>query len=128
MKEKVNKEIAVQEVMAWLDYKKVKPHQREKMELSIDHMVECVQYGILSIDTNSYEITQTLDFPVEGLLEKLTYKPRISVAELNKIAKAANGADVFLANLSALTNQGVSILSKMDSEDMKLAQAIVGFF
>ena len=128
MKEKVPYVVAQSEVTAWLDYKRVKPHQREKMQLSIDHITECVQYGIVSIDESTFEITQTLEFPVDNLLDKITYKPRISVAELNKVIKSASMADATLGSLAAITGQGVTVLSRMDSEDMKVAQAIVGFF
>lgn len=124
----IPKDAATKEVNAWLDYKRIKPIQREKSKESIDALVEAIQYGNIVIDANTFVITQTLDFPVEGLSDKLAYKPRVSGGDLTKAAKAAGGVDIVYSYIAGITGQGVSIIQRCDSEDLKIAQAIAGFF
>lgn len=133
----ISKEVAVTEVNAWLDYKKVKASVREKRTDAIQLMVDSVMDGSISIKNEPYKyeqenlegpvITQVLSFPM-GSLAELKYKPRESTGNLSAAISSGNVV-VGTAYASVLTN-GVlpSQIAKMDTEDSKIMQAIVQFF
>lgn len=131
MQEVTTKENAVKEVTAWLDYKKIKNNQRETNSALVDLLVEAVQYGTITIDSNTFEITQKLDNPVPGLLNDLKYQPRITVGDLHKVTSVVKSGDIdgkVCAYIAALTGKGLSHIQKLDSEDYKVGQCIALFF
>lgn len=127
MKELITKEVAEQEINAWLDYKKIKPSQRISNKPHIDILVEGIMCGDLSIDPDKdFLITQKLCFPVDGLFDSLTYKSRASVGDIQKATNETK--EVFFSTVSVLTGKGASHIKRMDSEDSKVAYAITVFF
>lgn len=133
MKELVTKEVAVKEVESWLDYRRVKASQRETYKAQIGTLVEGVQFGDITIDAEKHTITQAMQFPeaTKSLFTSLTYQPRISIGDLQKHTtnvKATDFEGKVVAYMAALTGQGMSGISKMDSEDYKIGQAIALFF
>lgn len=132
MTEKVTKEIAVQEVEKWLDYKRIKQSQRDSQKAQIDVLIEAVMYGDITISDSADTIEQVLAMPVKGLdINTLTYQSRITVMDLHKATDGVKATDFdgrLVAYVSALTGKSPSHLKKMESEDFKIAQAIAVFF
>jgi hypothetical protein len=128
MKEVVAKEVAEKEVTAWMDYKKVKPSQRETRKADISVLVEAVQYGLITIDpSNDFQIKQTLEHPIAELAtSELVYKSRANYFELQK--STAITKDSFTGTMMALTGKPLSTIQRLDSEDCKIGYAIALFF
>lgn len=132
---KIAKEVAIQEVNEWLDFKKIKDNKREESKQQIEELVTSIESGILVIDENK-NIIQTLEFPItnnvnEITVSKISYKPRLNVRELNDKLKAVKGTDVdarIMAYATALTGEVGSIIGKLDTEDYRLTSSIVMFF
>ena len=128
--EKVNFKTANQEVEKWLDYKKVKPSRRESLRAQIDLLVEAVQLGQLTLG-NDHEWIMALDFPV-GETNELTFKARITDAELSSYKRNIKGADAWdtqqLVFLCGLTTQTLGMIKKLDTSDRVVADAIILFF
>lgn len=136
--EAINKETAVKEIAAWLDYKHVKPSFRDKRQDSIDVLVDAVMSGDVSIEQGSYSyglekmdgpiIKQKLSFPV-GSLTELKYKPRETTGNLSAAIRNNAGVEVS-ACYGSILSDGIlpAQLQKMDSEDSRVLQAIVSFF
>jgi hypothetical protein len=131
MIEKVNKETATKEVNSWLDYKRVKDKNRETQSAQVDVLVEALQAGDITIDEKTFEITQKLIFPVDGLVSELKYKPRISVGELQKACEKVDAMDVsgqLISYVGALTGQGSAAIKKLDPADFSIGRAVAIFF
>lgn len=125
----MNRDAAEKEIASWLDYKRIKESTREQYKGQIDVLVEAMQYGDITLNATSYVIKQKLSFPVEGLIDELEYKARMSVGDLNKVPTKAGDFDgKVVAYIAALTGKGMSHIQKMDSEDYKIGQAIAVFF
>jgi hypothetical protein len=135
MKEVLPIEQAEAEVSAWLDRKKILPKRRERLSVSIDNLIEAVQYGIISINDDG-SIVHTLQIPVtdnkgEMVCDKLTYKARIDTDSLLKAIAAlkVNIADTqLMANIAELTGQPYGVITKMDPTDLTVAKSIGVFF
>jgi hypothetical protein len=127
----VSKEIAIQDVNRWLDYKRVRASKREDYKQHIDSLVAAIQDGLLTVEED-HTITQHLLFEIgEGGTKELKFKPRLTQEQLNPyISKLASGsADERLrAYICALTGQAVGIISKLDTEDNTISQSIAVFF
>ena len=133
--EKVTRKVAESEVNKWLDYKKVKDKKRENLQDQIDVMVDAIIDGSLVLDQD-FKFTHTLSFPIENAkgevsIRSLTYKPRLSVKEINSRMKGvkANDADARVVGyIAALTDQPAAVLTSLETEDNSLSQAFATFF
>lgn len=131
MNTKVTREVAEQDVNAWLDNKRVRDTQREANKTSVESLIEAVMYGDISIDTKTFTITHTLQCKVEGLFDSLNYKPRITVGDRQKVSSAMKANDVesiILCTVAAISDKSASHIQRMDTEDYKIAQAVAVFF
>jgi len=130
MAEVISIELAAKEVTAWLDYKRVKEGKREAYKANIDALAYAISVGDISIDSNTFVIKQKLCVPVEGLYNELSYKPRITVGELQKhsAGKATSLDNAIVSAVAALTEKSISHIQKMDTEDYAIAAAIGVFF
>lgn len=121
---------ATEEITKWLDYKRVKENTREAQKAQIDVLVEAMQAGELSLSDN--KLCHKLSFPVSELdLDELTYKPRITIGELQKVTANVKATDFdgkITAYIAALTGQGISHIQKLDTSDYAVGQAIAVFF
>lgn len=131
--EKVSREVAEQEVYAWLDYKKVSTKKRESYKEHTDTLVDAIVDGYLSLNKDDMSFEHTLKFPTEGemLLTKLTYKPRLKVqtVHLHLQNVKSNDADGRLcAYIAALTSKPKELVKHLDSEDYSIGQSIAIFF
>ena len=133
--EKVTRKVAESEVNKWLDHKKVKDKKRENLQDQIDVMVDAIIDGSLVLDQD-FKFTHTLSFPIKNAngeitVKSLTYKPRLSVKEINSRMKGvkANDADARVVGyIAALTDQPAAVLTSLDTEDNSLSQAFATFF
>ena len=133
--EKVTRKVAELEVTKWLDHKKVKDRKRENLQDQIDIMVGAIIDGSLVLDQDC-KFTHQLSFPIENAkgevtVRSLTYKPRLSVIEINAKMKGVKPTDAdarVVGYISALTGQPSAVLTSLDTEDNSLAQAFATFF
>lgn len=132
-KKVVNLDVATSEVEMWLDYKKVGSKRRDAREDSIESLIDGVESGILKLNTDTKEWTQTMKFPIGegGKITELKYKPRAGVAIIHRHLREVKEGDAdgrLLAYIAVLTGVNKAILGKMDSEDFSLGQSISIFF
>jgi hypothetical protein len=132
MESKVSKEIATEEVYAWLDLKKIGAQKRETQKDQINTLIDAVVDGSLSLTSDKVFVLE-LKFPTEGEtpLKKLEFKPRLQMALINQHLQGVKPTDFdgrIAAYAAALTTQTKTLLSKLDTEDYGLVQSIVLFF
>lgn len=131
-KEKVKKSIAEEEVLAWLDYKKVSPKRREEKKDSIEKLIEYIQDGIISIDPETFVIKQNLLFQIEKSgIRELNWKPFGQVGKFQINMKGVDSTDFTgncIAHACAQCDQSKSIINALDSEDAAVMKVIATFF
>lgn len=156
--EKVSRDQAKAEVIAWLDKKKIFEADRngEAAEQNIKILTEAIVEGVLVLDANvtiedstpkekegavsSFEWQHELMFPIKSQageketptsISILKYKLRLNDRMLQGPLTGVKSTDAdqrMLAYISALTGQPKAILANLDSQDKKIATAIVSFF
>lgn len=130
----VDVETAIADVNAWLDYKKVTQYKRDENKDSIDAIVSGICEGHLSINPDTYEITQKLIFPIKGEdseITELKLRPRITVEAIDQRMKNVKPGDVngrIRAYIGALSRQPEGVIGKIDSEDVSITRHIALFF
>ena len=125
----VSEATAIADVTRWLDSKKISPNQRTKSASEIEKLQECVVDGTLVIDENC-TITHNLMFPKENL-KTLNYKNRATSLDFEPYRKNVAASDVYgqlKAIAAGLTETSNGIIATLDSEDLKITQAIAVFF
>lgn len=131
IEQKVPHETAAKEVEEYLDFKKVSNKKREEQKDSIETIVDSIVSGTLSIDENK-NIVQELSFPIgNGTIPTLSYKPRLTAQAINTRMKGVKGTDVdarIMGYAAALTDKSPALLGDLDTEDLRICQAIVSFF
>lgn len=136
LEQKVSYDQAQKEVEAWLDAKNINQRKRDNANEAIASLIDAVMYGQAAIDADTRVITHNLAFPISDdkgnvVLDKLTYKPRLSVGELKAKSTGITGTDSdtrLLIVCAALSGQSVSMVGKMDTSDNVVAQAVGVFF
>lgn len=131
---KIAKEVAEAEVTAWLDQKKVLPSTRESHEDYINTLISAVEEGVLVRVAETNTFVHKLQFPDLGgdeAFTELKYKSRINDFQLAPFKKGVSPKDAdgqFNALVAGLTDQAKGLISKLDSQDKKIATAIAIFF
>lgn len=130
---KVNRETAEAEINSWLDYKKINEKKRENYKDNISALVDAVCDGILSVNPDTKELIQTLNFPIgdEMKVSKLEFKPRLTVGSVQSHLNGVKATDAdgrIIAYVAALTSQPKELIKKLDTEDNSVAQSIAIFF
>lgn len=120
------------EVDSWLDYKKVSDSRRDDRAEQIKTITYAISEGWLWLNEDK-SFTQKLKFPFgkDTNFEEIKYLPRIPIDNIHMQLRAVKSDDAdgrLLCHVSALTNMPRAILSKMDSDDYIVAQAIAYFF
>lgn len=131
--EKVLRDVAEQEVNAWLDHKRMSEKRREEKKEAINSLVNFIQEGTLVIDTESFEITQKLFFEVgeQVKIKELKWKPFGNVGRVQLYMKNVDSADFTgnsIAHACAQTGQSKNIINALDSEDIAVVKVITVFF
>lgn len=128
----VHEEKAKIEISEWLKAKKIKPKTLEDLSYSVGVLEDAVESGNLIVNEDN-TLTQILDFPIENgdkTVREITYKFRITPADLNKYRRSIEKSDHnLMLVLMALTDEPKHILNKLDmSYDNRLSEAISFFF
>ena len=127
---KVTREVAEQEISAWLDKKKVFQSEREKNKDSYEHLVDAMCEGYLELDDQTFEFTHKLIEPLNET-PSLKYKARLNDKMLKPHLNGLKPTDAegrLLAYGAALTTQPKAVLEGLDSADKKIMMAILVFF
>ena len=136
MAELVTQEVATKEVNSWLDYKHISDADREDFKSHITGLIDSVKDGTLTINQETFEITQKIKFPFDigaNVLSELKFKARATTGEITakiegmKVA-ASNGDGRLKAILCVLTGQSWGAIGKMDTVDTKVSNNVVVFF
>lgn len=138
MKEVMSKQDSLDEVTAWLDYKKMDPEVREMQGGNIKLMAGALQYGALTLNHDTWEFTQPLKFPLTDkndvnkvILDKLVFKARMNLLDAKKASQGVKSNDIdgkVVSYIAALTDTAEGYINKLDTEDAKIAGAIAVFF
>ena len=131
----VDQETAIADFERWLTIKKIREQKRQENSKFEDVIISAIVDGILTIDENGY-ITQKMSFTIEDseknpVSPELKYMPRIPMKLLNIKLKGVDSSDADkrqIAYMAALTQQNMGLLEKMDTEDHRVAQAIIMYF
>ncbi len=127
----VSKEQAIKEVNSWLDFKKVKPHIREKYQESIDELIIAFENGDMSLNPEKFEITYKLMHQVgESSLKELTFAPRANEALFRQygVNEAKDQRSKINSKIGALTGQNAKLIGYIDHEDLREIDNIAIFF
>lgn len=127
--------VATGDINRWLDYKKVSDTKRESKKAAVEALVSEVTDGYLSV-MEDFKLQYKLKFPIEDsegniYLEKLDFVPRLQAKDLFPYMKGVKAGDLdgsLRANICALTKQSMGVISKLDTEDMAVAESIAVFF
>lgn len=133
---KVERKQAELEIKAWLDFKNIGERKRKEHEEIIETLVNAVEDGVISIEPESFEITQQLYIPIENkegevTMKELTYVARAKVYEIHNGLKGIKGGDaqgMVLGYASAITKQPKEVIKNLDTSDFSIAQSIAIFF
>lgn len=130
---KIALDIATEEVLGWLKYKKISETQIDSNDDSVEELAAAISEGVLKLDEKSKELKHTLKFPVgeEIKITELTYRPRLNDSIISPHMKGVkpNDADGRLnAYICALTGEARGIIRKLDTVDKKISLAIAVFF
>lgn len=124
---------AMEEVVAWLDYKRISQSDRDKYKDSIDKLAEHVSNGELTIDGERV-ITHNLIFPVtvaNKLIDKITYKPFLTVKEVKEKTQKVKAGDSdgrLQAYVEACSGMQEQVLDKLNTVDSNIANSVAVFF
>lgn len=128
--ELVNRKTAQAEIQRWIEAKRIKGAILEAKKPQIEILIQAVQEGDLIVNEDC-TLTQNLVFETGGET-KLTYKTRITQADIDKAKENVKGNDFdtfILRTQYALTDAMVNVLRNLDlSTDRVLADTIAVFF
>lgn len=151
MQEKQNtmsREMAVAEFERWafeikrlkqrlVPLSKERPHNREELDgmTESDRAMATTAEGIIQnfMDGTFFmapdgSITQRLAFHEEVGMKEITYRPRITAAEMDRMKQATADTGRTRAILAAMSGQAMAIIGKMDSTDVMRAGLLVPFY
>ena len=135
MDTKIDRQTAENDVISWLEKKKVFQETREKFKDHIDIIIEAIQNKALVLNPD-FTFEHTLLFPLcdeqeNPLTTSLTYKARINDKQVQPHMRGVKNDDVdnrLNALIAALTNTSKGIISSLDSADKRISTAIGVFF
>lgn len=130
--QKVSSEIAKEEVLKWLDHKKVSQSKRESFADNLKALEEAIVEGSLVLNEN-FEFIQELKFPIgeEVQTSTLTYKPRLKESTLSVHMNGVKIGDFdgrLYATVAALTGKPRDLIKALDTEDYSIGKNIAFFF
>lgn len=129
---KIAREVAENEVKAWLDFKNIKDKKRDENQDSIDSIIDAVCDGLITIDSD-FVLTQKLMFPIgsKGEITQLSFKPRMKLSTVRICTQGIKTTDSlgFAGGyISAATGEDRNIINSMEMDDFVLSQSVVIFF
>ena len=122
----IAKEVAVDGINGWLDYKSIDPSIRTDHKQAVDKLVSAVMYGNLTIGDGG-KLTHVLKFPIgeDGAIKSFDYKGRLTVDEVEACLGAGGSTKIYGA---ALTGKASGFFGKLDTSDLAILNAVVVFF
>lgn len=129
---KLPKDVAEQEVIKWLDYKKVTESRREEKAEQIKALTNAISDGQVILNED-YTLQQVLlsEVGLEVKIKELKYKARLSGAQIQAHLQGVKPNDIdgrLYGYIAALTSQPKEIIRNLDTEDLYVAQTIAFFF
>lgn len=131
--EKVSIDVAISDVVRWMDHKRVPEKRRNALQAAQDTLVDAITDGSLILE-DDFKWRHILVFPLEGEVgvTELKYKSRLTDLDTEPYKKIVKGLD-FDSQMKqtklALTGQPLGVISKLDSStDKQIADAIALFF
>lgn len=129
----VSKEVATKEVNAWVEFQGIEESQKEDLKNTINKLVDAVCNGNITINLDTFVITQKLKFPIgsEVKIKELVYQPSITVGDVQKHLKGVDSADRYsnvYAHIAAATGEPKSVISLLNLKDYNLSDSIIVFF
>lgn len=132
---KISRNVATADFERWLVYKKINDRVRQENISYEEKIIDAIEDGILTIN-DDLVMELSLQFPVltdqgETALDKLIFKPRITVQQLNiklKPVKPGDTEGMKIAYIAALTDQNSGMIAKLTTEDALICQSICMYF
>jgi len=130
---KLTAEMAQAEVEKWLDWKKILKDHRENHKDSIETIQSAMEEGVLILNPDTMEFTQTLFFPIgeNQEISELKFRARMTDKDQHPYMKgvsATDGDERLVAIMAALTKQPKGIIKSLDSSDRRITRSIASFF
>jgi hypothetical protein len=131
---------AEKELASWVEYKKIGASKIEEMRTqpgnAYDNIIKDIQAGYISIDTETFVISQKLHFPVKAtngqeLFSTLEFKPRVTQGDFQKATTQFSFADMegrVMAAIMCSTGKLKAEIEKLDIEDIRVSKNIATFF
>jgi len=129
----ITKDVAIAEVIKWLDNKRVSQTKREELEKNIETIASAIERGDLVLNADC-SLTQKLLFPLpseNGDVKELTHKARVALGTIHLHMQGVKTGDVdgrLTAYVAAVSGNPKELIKKMDTEDYSIALAIALFF
>ncbi len=128
----VSREVAIEEIEGWLDYRRERPKKREANKEYIEQLIEGVEEGVLSVDED-HNIIFELAFPIgnEKQIKELKFKPLLQVKDYHphlKTVKSGDSDGRMMAYICGLTGQNSGVISQLYTNDLTMATNIAVFF
>ena len=128
-------EVALEDVSAFLDKKKIYPKRRAFLNSMAEIVAEAVQYGQVVINDDG-SITQKLLDPINDqkgnpVLTELKYKARVEPATINKLLqenKLPGNDGRTMVYTTAYTGEPAAMINKLEPTDRNTCDAITLFF
>jgi hypothetical protein len=131
--DKVTRDVALEDVNAWLDHKRMSDKRREEKKEAIDSLVGFVQEGTVVVDRETFELTQNLVFEIgeQIKIKQLKWKAFGNVGKVQIHMKNVESTDFtgnVIAHTCAQTGNSKNVINALDSEDIAVAKNIAVFF
>lgn len=132
--QKVDEKVAKAEVDKWLEYLRIKDSKRAENADAIQSVVNAMMDGDLTLDTEKFELTYKLTFPItsgDKPIEELVFQPRLSVLKLQEKLVGVKPTDAdgrVMAYVCALTGKPKQVIKMMEVRDYSLPQILAIFF
>jgi len=130
---KVAKEVAKAAFEKWLDFKKISAEKRESSKEFENTIISGICSGELILNEN-----HTIDYKVnlesdsgEIIVDKLTFKPRIRVKDLNAKMQGLKADDAegrVVGYVAAVTGQNRGVIANLYIDQYAICQSIVMYF
>lgn len=136
MSKPIAREVAEQEVLSWLEHKKVNDRKRQNYKENIETLIDAISVGILTLNDDK-TFVQSLNFPIgvgekgEEKITSLSYKPRLKVQTVQVCLQGIKASDAdgrVCGYISALTGTDRNIIKQLDTEDYSIGESIAIFF
>lgn len=124
------REEATKEVENYLNFKGMRQKRRKEKEEYINMIIDCVEDGTLSIDPETKVIKHKLIHKAGGI-DQFAYKPRLNqgkIANRLRMSSSTDGHSAIACYVAELTDNNISVVGLLDTEDNVISQAVAMLF